>query len=425
LKVLYDISLLGYAHGNNWPRTGLVRAMETTAYYLADSPECSLTLCAGDSFAALQGVQAYLKNHPRLGKVPLAYSHLDARFETTINKLNKRIKETGPHNYGLRAARKTLHCSRKWLRSGRGTLDAGSLRQGQIFHSPFLPIPKIVHQTGGLKVFLTVYDLIPQLFPELCHDGAPAMLGATLQSLKPDDWVLCISEATRNDLCNHLPQMDPKKVLVTYLGASDGFFPCKDPVMIAGVRNKYGIPDGPYILTLSSLEPRKRMDHLIQCFARMVQEQNISDLNLVLAGPMGWKYEKIFEMLSEHSDLKRRIILTGFVDDDDLPALYSGALAFAYPSLYEGFGLPVLEAMQCGVPVITSNTSSLPEVAGNAGIMVNPKDGDALCQAMLEVHRNPALRRQLSSNALERSRRFSWQKSVDETIAAYQAALKD
>lgn len=404
-------------------RTGLVRAIETTACFLADSPECSLTLCAGDSHEALEGCQAYLKDHPRLGGVPLPYSRVYAHLDMTLQKLSNTIKEPGRHNYVLRAARRTLRCSRNWLRSRRGTLDTGSLGEAQIFHSQLLPIPKVVHQTRGLKVFMTVHDLIPKFFPELCCDGAPAMMDATLRSLKPDDWVLCVSEATRNDLCNHLPHLDPKKVLVIYHGASDEFFPCTDPNALAGVRNKYGIPDGPYILSLSTLQPTKRLDHLIHCFARLVKEQPISDLNLVLAGPKGWKYEKIFEMLAEHSDLKERIILTGFVDDHDLPALYSGALAFAYPSLYEGFGLPVLEAMQCGVPVITSNTSSLPEVAGSAGIMVNPKDADALCQAMLNIYGNPSLRGRLSSNALERSRLFSWRKSADETISAYKTAL--
>ena len=404
-------------------QTGLVRAIETTADYLADSPECSLTFCAGDSFEALGGCLASLKNHPRLRDIPLACSQIDAALEKTMQRLNRTIEENGKQNYGLRAARKTLRSAGKWLRAGRAPLDAKHLRLAQIFHSPFLPIPMAAHQTRGLRVFLTVHDLIPEFFPELCHDGAPAMLNATLRSLKPDDWVLCVSKATRNDLCNHLPHLDPKKVLVIYHGASEGFYPCKDPVTIAGVRNKYGIPEGPYILSLSSLEPRKRLDHLVHCFARMVQEQNISDLNLVLAGPKGWKYEKIFERLTEHSDIEKRIILTGFVDDNDLPALYSGALAFAYPSLYEGFGLPVLEAMQCGVPVITSNTSSLPEVAGSAGIMVNPKDSDALCQAMLNIYGNPALRSQLAKNALERSKQFSWQKSADETICAYKMAL--
>ena len=404
-------------------RTGLVRSIETTAFCLKDSPECNLTLCAGDSFTSLQGSQAYLDENTRLGEVPLAYPHFDSYLETIQQRLSNRINETGQYNYGLRAARKALRCSRKWLRPGLGSLEARSLRGSQIYHSPFLPLPKAVHTTRGLEVFLTVHDLIPKLFPEFCGDASPALLDATLQSLKPDNWVLCVSEATKNDLCNHVPYLDPKKVLVVYHGASGEFFPCSDPHTLAGVRSKYRIPTGPYILSLSSLEPRKRLDHLIHCFARLVKEHHISDLNLVLAGPKGWKYEKIFEMLTNHMDLKDRIILTGFVDENDLPALYSGALAFAYPSLYEGFGLPVLEAMQCGVPVITSNTSSLPEVVGMAGIMVNPKDEDALCQAILDIYGNPSLRAELSRNALERSGRFSWRKSTDEIINAYKTAL--
>jgi glycosyltransferase involved in cell wall biosynthesis len=145
---------------------------------------------------------------------------------------------------------------------------------------------------------------------------------------------------------------------------------------------------------------------------------------LVLVGNLGWKYESIFSELTATEGLRDRIIITGYVSNEDLAALYSDALFFVFPSLYKGFGLPPLEAMQCGVPVITSNTSSLPEVVGDAGIMVNPNDADALCQAMLNIHGNPLLRAQLSSNALERSKQFSWRKSANETIKAYKTALK-
>ena len=123
--------------------------------------------------------------------------------------------------------------------------------------------------------------------------------------------------------------------------------------------------------------------------------------------------------------LKNRIVFTGFIPDKYLSAIYSGALAFIYPSLYEGFGLPPLEAMQCGTPVITSNTSSLPEVVGDAGIMINPKDGDALCQAMIDIVKNNKLRNHLSKKGIERTKLFSWKKCADETIKAYRSALNN
>jgi glycosyltransferase involved in cell wall biosynthesis len=140
-------------------------------------------------------------------------------------------------------------------------------------------------------------------------------------------------------------------------------------------------------------------------------------------GTKGWDFDKIFQELSNLPTLKERVIITGYVADEDLAALYSGAMAFVYPSFYEGFGLPPLEAMQCGVPVITSNTSSLPEVVGDAGIMVAPTDADALCQSMLNLYASSDLRSKMSFKSIEQAKKFSWQNCTEQTIGAYQLAL--
>jgi glycosyltransferase involved in cell wall biosynthesis len=154
----------------------------------------------------------------------------------------------------------------------------------------------------------------------------------------------------------------------------------------------------------------------------MVQQENLPDLSLVLVGTKGWNYEKIFEEILAKPEIRDRIIVTGYADDEDLAAIYSGASVFVYPSFYEGFGLPPLEAMQCGVPVITSNTSSLPEVVGDAGIMVTPADADALCQAMLKICSDQALHQSLSVKALQRAQQFSWNACLEKTIGAYRLA---
>ena len=152
-------------------------------------------------------------------------------------------------------------------------------------------------------------------------------------------------------------------------------------------------------------------------------KQQSVDLRLVLVGTKGWNYDKILEAVRTMELSEERIILTGYVADEDLAPFYSGALAFIYVSLYEGFGLPPLEAMQCGTPVITSNRSSLPEVVADAGIMLDPFDEDGACQAILELYRNTALREQMRRRSLERSRQFNWNRCVSETIAAYRIAL--
>jgi glycosyltransferase involved in cell wall biosynthesis len=307
------------------------------------------------------------------------------------------------------------------VRRYRQPIRRSDLNQSDIFHSPYLPIPQQVKEVRALKRFLTVYDLIPLLHPEFF--AAPKRDQNTIRdaidSIDPETWVLSISQATKDDLCSYRKDIDPARVFVTPLAASEMFYPNHDPEEQDRVRQKYDIPEGPYILSLSTLEPRKNIDQTIRCFARMIEQEHISDLSLVLVGTKGWDYDRIFEEIQAKSGIRERIIVTGYADDDDLSAIYSGASAFVYPSLYEGFGLPPLEAMQCGVPVITSNTSSLPEVVGDAGIMVSPIDADALCHAMLAIYRDHSLRQSLSARGLQRAKQFTWDSCLAKTIDAY------
>ena len=176
------------------------------------------------------------------------------------------------------------------------------------------------------------------------------------------------------------------------------------------------------MLSLNTLEPRKNVEHSVRCFVRAVEEARLDGLTFALAGPVGWDYGQILETVADPR-VRQRVQLIGYVDDGDLAALYSGALAFLFMSHYEGFGLPPLEAMQCGTPVITSNTSSLPEVVGDAGITLAPNDEDGLCQSIVDVYRDASLRQAMSSKSLDRARRFSWERCTSETLAAYKAAL--
>jgi glycosyltransferase involved in cell wall biosynthesis len=208
------------------------------------------------------------------------------------------------------------------------------------------------------------------------------------------------------------------------LAASDLFRPCTDQGRIANIREKYGIPIGAqYILTVGTLEPRKNVDHLIDAFSRFVREQHNRDLYLVIVGIKGWNYGRIFSRVSQEQWLRDRVRFAGYVPDADLSPLYSGALAFAYLSLYEGFGLPPLEAMQCGVPVIASNTSSFPEVVGDAGVLVNPTDLDRLCEAINTIYHSSSVRESMTRRSLARARRFSWDKCARDTLDTYKMAL--
>ena len=198
-----------------------------------------------------------------------------------------------------------------------------------------------------------------------------------------------------------------------------------DNNLIINTTQQFNIPEGDYFLSLATIEPRKNLLYTLGCFKQILREPGMGHIHFIIAGKRGWKTDHLYKEIFSDPILKNRIVFTGFIPDKYLSAIYSGALAFIYPSLYEGFGLPPLEAMQCGTPVITSNTSSLPEVVGDAGIMINPKDGDALCQAMIDIVKNNKLRNHLSKKGIERTKLFSWKKCADETIKAYRSALNN
>jgi len=203
------------------------------------------------------------------------------------------------------------------------------------------------------------------------------------------------------------------RIFVTPNAASETFYPVKKLETIQNIKNKYGIPtDQNYLLSLCTLEPRKNLKLLIAAFKIILPKKNISDLCLVLTGSVGWESDELLdEIKSINNEFPFKIILTGFIPDEDLAPLYSGAFAFIYPSLYEGFGLPVLEAMKCGTAVISSNTSSLPEVVGEAGILINPQKIEELIVGINTLVKNPKLYRELKEKSIVRANNFSWEES--------------
>jgi glycosyltransferase involved in cell wall biosynthesis len=212
----------------------------------------------------------------------------------------------------------------------------------------------------------------------------------------------CISESTRADLLRRFPKL-AKRTHVVPLAADARFRPDGPHATVE---------DRPYVLGVGTLEPRKNLARLVEAFASLSPQARGERL-LVLVGPHGWEIEDTLGAVERHRSLVRTL---GFVHEEELPALYRGADLFAYPSLYEGFGLPVLEAMQCGTAVLTANRSSLPEVAGEAAVYVDPMDTPDIRDGLARALGDGSLRAQLSQAGLERARRFSWQRCARETI---------
>ena len=435
MKVLYDISVLGVGQYNPLAKTGVARVIENVAFGLAKSKDCDLVFCESLSVDILNACLSYRNSNQRFKRIPVAHSSWILNLYNKLQEINKILKHSNQikDKNGYREQDELekelteyVEISLSRIEKAYGKKPLKYLENADIFHANYYPINDRAKAFPKVRKFMTVCDLIPIKYPEFfgIKNKEEHVVYQSIASIDKDkDWVICISQSTKNELCDYIG-IDESRVFVTHLGAAkDIFYPCQDKIKIASVRKKYGIPESPYLLSLSTLEPRKNIAHLIQCFAQLVREEGIQDLLLVLVGTQGWDYKNILQEISNYDSIKNRIIITGRVADEDLAAIYSDALVFIYPSLYEGFGLPPLEAMQCSVPVITSNTSSLPEVVGNAGIMVNPKNTDELCHSILEIYNTPSLRADMSLKSLEQSKKFSWEKCTQETIAAYGTAI--
>jgi glycosyltransferase involved in cell wall biosynthesis len=302
-----------------------------------------------------------------------------------------------------------------------------ALSREMLAHPPdllFVPshVLPLVHPRHSV---VTVHDLGYHYHPEAHTTWQNIYLRwSTRHNARNASHLLADSQATRRDLERYYGT-PPAKISVVYPGLDEKLAPVTKPDLLTAVRERYGL-DEPYLLYVGTLQPRKNLVRLVQAFARLPsllagRDDPRPTPRLVLAGKKGWLYDEIAGQVRSLG-LEGQVLLTGYVPQADLPALLSGALAFVYPSLYEGFGLPVLEAMACGTPVICSNSSSLPEVAGDAALLVNPHEPEALAQAMLRLVTDAELRGELAERGLKQARRFSWRRCARETMAVLEEA---
>ncbi|EKD46332.1 MAG: group 1 glycosyl transferase [uncultured bacterium] len=232
------------------------------------------------------------------------------------------------------------------------------------------------------------------------------------RAVKKAKKVIAISENTKRDLIK-LFSLPPEKVAVIYLAADESFKPGIDEFKLISAREKYNLPEK-YFLFVSTLEPRKNVVRLIEAY-NLARGQNSNFPKLVITGKKGWYYQEIFQTV-EKLRLSDSVQFTAYVNQEDLPALYSQSLAYLFPSLYEGFGITILEAMACGVPVLTSYASSLPEVAGSAAWYCDPLNTDQIATGIKELYQNENLRHTLIDNGLKQAQKFSFSKMAKETL---------
>jgi len=276
---------------------------------------------------------------------------------------------------------------------------------------PFSPCPVVV----------SIHDLSFEHLPQTFKWRSRKQLRITVRrSAREASQVIALSEQARKDIISTYC-IAPEKVTAIPLAAAAHFRPIRNDEELQRVRQTYGI-EGEYILSVGAIQPRKNLSRLVAAYSRLRRATPEGNLpKLVLAGKCAWLYEETLRTIKE-LQVSDSVILTGYVPESDLPVLYSGALCFVYPSYFEGFGLPPLEAMKCGVPVIVGNRTSLPEVVGDAAILVDPFDADAIAGAMDKLISDSNFRAELAARGLARAKLFDWRETARQTLTVYQRA---
>jgi glycosyltransferase involved in cell wall biosynthesis len=299
---------------------------------------------------------------------------------------------------------------------------------GQLARVPFnrlLPGAALYHATEhllmslrGVPTVLTVHDLIFRRYPAHHKPLNRWYLNLTMPLYcRRATRIIAVSEQTKRDIVDAYG-IPPDKITVIYEAAAPGFQP-QSAEAVARARGRYRLPPR-YLLSVGTIEPRKNLGRVLTAFERLRSEGLVDAF--VIVGKRGWLYDDFFAQL-EHSPAKEAVIFPGWVEDGDLPAIYAGAAATAFPSEFEGFGLPALEGMACGAPVVCSNTSSLPEIAGDAALLVDPADTDEIAAALRRVLSDPALADELRRRGHAQAARFSWERAARETAQVYERAL--
>lgn len=274
---------------------------------------------------------------------------------------------------------------------------------------PFCPVP----------VVTTIHDLAFEHLPETFTRRGKAQLRLTVRhTARRAAHILTVSEYSRQDI-SQTYRVSLDKITVTHNGCAGQFTPVAAAQEAETIKQKFGITKE-YLLAVGSLQPRKNLLRLLRAYAKLREQQPDFQLQLVLVGRQLWLYQEILREIKQQNSAAD-VIVTNYVNDEDLPALYRSAVALVYPSLFEGFGLPPLEAMACGTPVITSNTSSLPEIVGEAALLIDPYDEAAIAQAIWQVVRDSSLRQQLQQAGLVQSQLFTWSAAAEKTLAVYRA----
>ena len=408
IRILYNASIISWAKSNSTMRSGVFFVAKNILNELLKREDVEV-VCYCD-------ILRYFELNEYLSE---CYPSVKCITDTKSRKvlyLSKKLSSIRTINCNKKIGKKIIGLIRRLFVYGINILQhfckKTPIHDYDVYLSPWNSVPCFIKKTN-LPCFIIVHDMMPFIFPEYKGMLKPSnAFGRVIKDISPKLYYLAISEATKTDFIKYCPNVNKDQIFVSYNGIPDDFKRVSDSE-IQLIRNKYLINEK-YIFSLGNILPHKNLIMQIQSFLEFTDRYDIQDLKYVIAGGNS-NFSSLIKSKFPN-DYGKRILYIGYVDDVDLPSLYSGAHWFSFTSKYEGFGLPVLEAMRCGCPVVTSSCSSLPEISGNAAIIVNCDDKEQHVQAFYKYYFDEEFRLNKINEGYDWSRKFSWQKSVADKI---------
>lgn len=420
LSILFDISGIIDGIANN-KGNGIFFASYNILLEMSKQENMDIKLyCSLDKFCIMEKAL-------KLDKILTAIPRIDFREFLKIESLIihfEKLKYENSENNGNKIVRVFIKTGLNFLKIIKAIILKFKHKQMEeflkdidVYFSPFGFIPKEIKQVKHITKFNLIHDIIPLVLKGYKKGLKRSHLGKLLRSINNKDYYFTNSEYTKQDFINYFPFVSEDHVITSYLSTGADYKEITDINLIEEIKLKYKIPSNcKYVFSLCTFEPRKNLIFAIRNFIEFITKNNIDNLIFVLAGYQVEDFmTKCNKEINDFGKYKDKILKLDYTVSEDISALYSGAEMFVYPSIYEGFGMPILEAMKCGCPVICSNVTSMPEIIGDCGIQINPKNDTDLINAFKKMYFDKDFREQCRKKGLERAKNFSWKKCV-ETI---------
>jgi glycosyltransferase involved in cell wall biosynthesis len=415
INILYDATTLVYISKKGMHRAGIFFASYNILKRLTDDARFTIILYVHDNIRAIN----YFKRDILLSRFPVCVNTEETpKFNITVHKNNIMAAANISKKiiYYLKILKNYLY-----LLVHRRNNDV-LLKSIDIYISPLHPIPGEIKKHPHIKNFMILHDAIPVILHPSLITTEFLWFNMIAESLNKDTYYFCNSECTKRDFLRYYGnQLDENKMMVIHHAAAQIFYPDYDKAKLIALFDKYDrryIHGNKYIFSLCSIEPRKNLIFTARCFIAFIKKHRIQDLYFCLGGAsLGNFIKKLEKHITSFDAYREKIIPLGYVADEDVNTLYSNSLFFCYISQYEGFGVPPLEAMQAGTPVITSNNSSLPEVVGDAAITIDYDSEEQCVKAFEDLYFNEDLRKYHIEKGIERAKLFSWEKTADKMTA--------